>query len=283
MVALRLGAFSILAAGLALAQQLTLEPAKQFGTSITGALEGWFDNPDGSHSFLVGYLNRNRSEALDVPIGPNNQLMPGGPDLGQPTHFLPGRQWGVFIVTVPKDFDPEKRIVWTISVNGQPTTIPLHLHPDYNISPFVDAENNTPPVIRLEENGQGIQGPIGTMAKAIARTTTVGKPLPITAWVTDDMVYTSGTNAPLKEGRPPVTLEWTQYRGAGTVTFDKEKPQFKKLPSEKGFNGEATTNATFSEPGEYVLQVTANDYSGVGGGGFQCCWTTALVKVTVTE
>jgi hypothetical protein len=28
--------------------------------------------------------------------------------------------------------------------------------------------------------------------------------------------------------------------------------------------------------------VTANDYSGVGGGGFQCCWTTALVKVSVT-
>jgi hypothetical protein len=282
-VALRLGAFSILAAGLALGQQLTLEPAKQFGTSITGALEGWFDNPDGSHSFLIGYLNRNRSEALDVPIGPNNQLMPGGPDLGQPTHFLPGRQWGVFIVTVPKDFDPEKRIVWTISVNGQPTTIPLHLHPDYNISPFVDAENNTPPIIRLDEHGQGIQGPIGTMAKAIARTTTVGKPLPLTAWVTDDMVYTSGTNAPLKEGRPPVTLEWTQYRGAGTVTFDKAKPQFKKMPSEKGFSGEASTNATFSEPGEYVLQVTANDYSGVGGGGFQCCWTTALVKVTVTQ
>jgi len=31
-----------------------------------------------------------------------------------------------------------------------------------------------------------------------------------------------------------------------------------------------------------VLQVTANDYSGEGGAGEVCCWTTALVKVTVT-
>ena len=38
----------------------------------------------------------------------------------------------------------------------------------------------------------------------------------------------------------------------------------------------------FSEPGEYVLHIIANDYSGDGGGGEVCCWTTALMKVTVT-
>ena len=282
MGALRLGAYGILAAGLALGQQLTLEPVKRFGSSITGAFEGWFDNADGSHSFLVGYLNRNRSQAIDIPVGPNNQLMPDGPDLDQPTHFLPGRQWGVFLVTVPKDFDSEKRIVWTITVNGQPTSIPLHLHPDYNISPFVDAEHNTPPVVRFGEQGPGIQGPVGTMAKAAYRTTAAAKPLPMTVWVADDMVYTSGTNQPLKEGQPAVTLEWSQYRGTGVVTFDKTKPEITKLPTEKGFSGKATTNVKFGEPGEYILQVTANDYSGAGGGGFQCCWTTALVKVSVT-
>ena len=41
-------------------------------------------------------------------------------------------------------------------------------------------------------------------------------------------------------------------------------------------------NAKFSEPGEYVLHVTANDYSGNGGGGFLCCWSNAVIKVTVT-
>jgi hypothetical protein len=32
-----------------------------------------------------------------------------------------------------------------------------------------------------------------------------------------------------------------------------------------------------------MLHLTANDYSGEGGGGFQCCWTTALVKVSVQK
>jgi hypothetical protein len=40
---------------------------------------------------------------------------------------------------------------------------------------------------------------------------------------------------------------------------------------------------TFSEPGDYMLHLTANDFSGEGGGGFQCCWTTALVKVSVQK
>ena len=49
------------------AQQLPSEPQRQFGTSITGAFEGWFVSPDASRSFLVGYLNRNNSQALDIP------------------------------------------------------------------------------------------------------------------------------------------------------------------------------------------------------------------------
>src|SRR5262245_24588823 len=100
------------------AQQLPSEPRREFGTSITGAFEGWFDNPDGSRSFLVGYLNRNTTQAVDVPIGPNNRIEPGGPDMGQPTHFLPGRHWGMFTITVPKDFTtPDQRLTWTIVAN----------------------------------------------------------------------------------------------------------------------------------------------------------------------
>src|SRR6266850_1408961 len=60
-------------------QQLPSEPPRQFGSSITGAFEGWFENPDGSRSFLVGYFNRNTTQAQDVPIGPNNRIEPGGP------------------------------------------------------------------------------------------------------------------------------------------------------------------------------------------------------------
>ena len=52
-------------------------------------------------------------------------------------------------------------------------------------------------------------------------------------------------------------------------------------PSGAVFAGKADTTVTFSEPGEYVLRVVGNDWSGEGGGGFQCCWTNAQIKVTV--
>ena len=283
MGALKRFALSVLALHLTLAQQLPLEPAKQFGSSITGAFEGWYDNADGSHSFLIGYLNRNRSQEIDIPIGPDNRIDPGGPDMGQPTHFLPGRQWGMFTVTVPKDFGVEQRLTWTLVLNGQTTSIPLHLFPDYNISPFVEASNNTPPVLRFEGHGPSVQGPIASTLKVITRTASVNAPLTVTVWITDDMVYTNGINLALKPGEPPVTLTWSKYRGTGAVTFDNSKPAVKKLVSgQAGFSGEATTNVKFSDPGEYMLQVTVNDYSGVGGAGFQCCWTTAIVKVSVS-
>ena len=262
------------------------EPRKQFGASITGAFEGWYENGDGTRGFLLGYYNRNTQEELDIPIGPNNRIEPGGPDMGQPTHFLPSRQFGVFAIPVPKGFSPEDKFTWTIYANGQYTSIPLRLNADYVISPFSEiAVNNTPPVIKFEENGAALQGPIATLTNAAVRTTSLSEPLALTIWVTDDMKYTSGTNAPITKSRPPITLVWSKYRGAGLVTFDKARPAVEQLvatgSAKAAFSGKATTNVKFSEAGEYVLHVTANDYSGEGGGGFQCCWTTGLVKVSV--
>ena len=65
-------------------------------------------------------------------------------------------------------------------------------------------------------------------------------------------------------------------RGPGEVTFGKEKPEI-----DKAADGKTSTTATFSAPGEYILRAQGNDNSGEGGGGFQCCWTNALVKVAV--
>lgn len=272
------------------AQQLPSEPPKQFGSSITGAFEGWFDNADGTHSFLVGYLNRNRAKEAHVPIGPNNRIEPGGPDMGQPTHFLPGRQVGLFIVTVPKEFTPQQKLTWTITFNGQTNTIPLRMHTDYNISPFKISHSatlgNTPPLLRFDERGQAIQGPVAMVTKpALTRTTSVSTPLVLNVWTEDDAEYSSGTNAPMRNAPTPVSLTWSKYRGPGTVTFDKAKPAVEALVGGKPkepFKGKGATSATFSEPGDYVLHVAVNDYSGDGGGGEMCCWTTAVVKVTVT-
>ena len=84
---------------------------------------------------------------------------------------------------------------------------------------------------------------------------------------------------------PPVQLEWSKYRGPGTVTFEPEKPEMQTIAGggvNEPFRGRSTVTAKFSEPGEYVLHLTATDYSGSGGGGEVCCWTTVLLKVTVT-
>jgi len=268
--------------------QLPDEPPNRFGSGVTPAFEGWFDTLDGNHHFLIGYLNRNRAQEVDVPIGPNNRFDPGGPDVGQPTHFLPGRHAGVFIVTVPQAFSAAQRITWTITVNGQTNSIPFHLVPDYNVSPLRQdfPPHNTPPVLRLfDDRGPGIQGPLAALATASVRTISVSSPLNLPLWADDDAQYASGTGAPMTRARPPVTLTWSPYRGPGKVTFDKPSPALEPL---KGggvgvpYSGKSTAVAHFSLPGEYVLHVLANDYSGAGGGaGEVCCWTTALVKVLV--
>jgi hypothetical protein len=271
-------------------QPLPSEPVRGFGASITGSFEGWFRNKDESISFLVGYLNRNRSQEMDVPIGPNNRLEPGGPDLGQPTHFLPGRRVGMFIVTVPKDFTAKQSIIWTLTVNGVTNTIPLRTHVDYNVSPFTISHSttlgNTPPVLRFEEKGPTVQGPIAMVTRPVLTlSTSVSTPLTLNVWADDDARYSSGSNAPMRNPPPPVELSWSKYRGPGKVTFDKAKPEMEKLAGGnvgEAFRGRGVTTAKFSEPGEYVLHVVANDYSGDGGGGEICCWTTGMVKVRVT-
>jgi hypothetical protein len=266
---------------LAWGQALPLEPLHEAGASVTGAFEGWFKNPDGSFSLLLGYYNRNLKQEMDIPIGPNNQIEPGGPDRGQPTHFLLGRQWGMFAIKVPSDFGDSK-ITWTIVANGQTMVIPASLKVEYEISPFAEAAvGNTPPVVSFEERGPTVQGPLGLMAQ---RTAKVGNPLGLPLWVSDDAKLTTSSGAPPRNLGPPVTVTWSKYRGPGNVTFTKERPDVEKIErkdSTAPFNGKATTSATFSEPGEYILHVHANDYSGEGGGGFQCCWTHAQVKVTV--
>jgi hypothetical protein len=277
-------AAGLLAGGVLVSAQSTAIPAPRRGAgdSITGAFEGWYYNADGSRAFLVGYYNRNSQQTLDIPIGPNNRIEPGGPDMGQPTHFLPGRQWGMFTVPVPKDFKPDDSYTWTIVANGQSTSIPLRLKADYVMSPLSEiAVGNTPPVVKFEPNGKTFQGPLATLASAFALSGTVSQPLPLHVWVTDDMKFTSGTNAPPSGTRSPVTVRWSKYRGPGAVTFDKARPELEKIQGGAPFNGKADATAKFTEPGDYVLHLTGNDYSGDGGGGFGCCWTTSLVKVSV--
>jgi len=272
-------AFTVLSGALLEAQQLPMEPVHDSGQSVTGAYEGWFQNQDGTYSLLVGYFNRNVKEELDIPIGPNNRIDPGGPDQGQPTHFLPRRQWGMFTVTVPKDFGSQK-LTWTIVANGKATVLPIDLNPLWEISPFSEVGmGNTPPILRFE-----VTGPTGTGPRPLTKslTTTVGNPLALNVWVADDAKTFPGAKPP---NLPPVSVTWSKFRGPGTATFAAAKPTVEKDDSKATpahpFAGRAATMVTFSEPGDYVLLVVLNDWSGEGGRGFLCCWTNGMVNVSV--
>jgi len=267
---------------------LPLEPLGIRGEAVWPAFEGWGRNPDGTVTLLLGYYNRNQNQILDIPIGPNNQIEPGGPDQGQPTQFLTGRQWGVFGITVPKDFG-NKRFTWTLVANGQTATVSFWLNPAYFVEYFKNQANgNEPPVIKFAPGGPDLQGPPRGMAASLS--TTGSEPVTLTLWATDKPPTIvppppgdgAGAGRGGRGGRgggppPAVIITWTKHRGPGVVTFTNPKLE---LPEKS--DGKATTMATFSAPGDYILRATANDSSGDGGGGDQCCWTTAHVKVTVS-
>ena len=280
--------FATLTLGLVLAgaalSQTPLEPIHSGGQSVTGAFEGWFKNPDGSFSILVGYYNRSAQEAVDIPVGPNNKIEPGGPDMGQPTHFEPGRGWGVMTVKVPANFGA-KKLTWTIVANGKPTSITVHLNDLWVVQPYLDATDNTPPWISFEEGAKGVQGPPIGIAKTM--TGTVGEPLPLVAYLADDVITPPLGGGFGRGGGSPVNLTWIKYRGPGAVKFAEIKPKAEKTEAKAEpkmkFTGKAATTATFSAPGDYIVEAQITDLSGAGGGGFQCCWTSAQVKVTVKE
>jgi hypothetical protein len=258
-------------------QQLKPEPPHDSGQGVTPAYEGYFENSDGSLSLLFGYFNRNLKQNLDIPVGPDNRIEPGGPDRGQPTYFLTGRQWGLFTVTVPKALN--ERLTWTITANGKTSVVPANLDPLYLLAPFKDATGNTPPYIGFAEAGPFVQGPRG---QSTSLTTALPNPAPLTLWVADDANVAPGAR---RLSTPPVSVSLSKYRGPGSVTFTPERPMTEKVefkaPPIATFTGKVGASAMFSEPGEYILRVVANDWSGVGGAGFQCCWTNAQIKVSV--
>src|SRR5215467_9224663 len=224
--------------------QLPLEPLHDSGQSITGAFEGWYKNADGTLNILIGYFNRNLKEEIDIPVGPANNIEPGGPDRGQPTHFLPRRQWGVFTVTVPEDFG-DRRLTWTLIAHGKTTVVPVNLNPLWEVSPFAEVGlGNTPPIISFEEGGATTQGP---RSFSVARTVTMPAPLPLSVWVADDEKVAPGAKIPKT---PPVTLTWSKFRGSGDVVFNNPKPVVEQTESEStktaAFNGRAKTTVTFS-------------------------------------
>jgi hypothetical protein len=273
------------------AGSLPLAPLGVRGEAIYPAFEGWGPHKDGSNVLLLGYFNRNKEQALEVPIGPNNRIEPGGPDYGQPTHFKTGRQYGVFAIPMPKDFGT-KKLTWTLVANNQTSVVSFWMNPPYWIDFFKNTSNgNEPPVIRFARDGKTLTGPPQDQI-AQTLTGTVNQPVPLSLWASDRPASVPEPPPPPGAGRgrgrgrggegeeADIVVSWSKYRGPGDVVFAEEKVELQTKKDEKAIQ-EARTTATFAQPGDYWLLATINDESGDGGRGDQCCWTSAHVKVTV--
>ena len=244
------------------------------GQTVTPVYEGWYHNPDGSFSLSFGYFNRNFGEVVDVPLGEANFIEPASFDGRQPTTFHPRRHWGVFTVTVPADF-ADGQVVWTIDIRGERNAIPGHLHADWEIDALVGeaGSGNTPPVLSFDAGASEGAGPGGPTAPPMVAN--AGEAIALEVWTRDDGKGSGSVRGP---GRSdvPVTLTWFKHSGPGEVTFSEESGE---VPVE---GGSMTTMAVFSDPGDYVVRVRANDASGVSGAGHaQCCWTNGYVRVEV--
>jgi hypothetical protein len=239
---------------------------------VTPAYEGWYKNADGTFTLSFGYLNRNASEVVEIPIGPQNFVSPGERNQGQPSEFQPDRHWGVFGVRVPADFG-KKEVVWTLSFRGATYAIPGTLHTNWQIDALEGeaGSGNTPPMVRFGDKGPEARGPGGSTAGPVAAA--VGVPVPLTVWAQDD--GKGGSSIAGAARGAMVTLAWFKHQGPGTIAF---QPATGRAAAA---GAQVTSQATFSAAGDYIVRVRATDSTVAGAGHAQCCWTNGFLKVTV--
>ena len=255
--------------------QFNLDFLRPSGGPVIPIFEGWYPMPDGSHALSFGYFNVNTEEVLEIPQGPDNFIEPAIYDGVQPTHFLPvpegdRRHWGVFTVRVPSDFG-DGDVVWSLRHDGRTYSVPGRIRsPHYQINGWVfPGRESSSPVLRLERDGSGGQGPAGISAGPVHAST--GEPVRLVAWTHRDGAF--------PEDQRPILLKWFKHRGPGQVAFGEPEAEVSHEVWSAEGGAAVTTDASFSEPGSYVVRVLA--YNRVPEFEFQCCWTNGYLHVEV--
>ncbi len=251
------------------------------GQNIQPIFQGWSRNPDGSYEMHLGYLNRNYLEELHVPIGPDNHIEPGGPDQGQPTYFYTRNNRQIFSVTVPADFGNQE-LIWTLTIRGKTEQAVGWLQPEWEINPDTggrqlgeEARRNVPPAVTLSAPASislqdkltltanvmddGLPTPRGS--RQLQRNRAVGQEIP-PILVPPEGTPEPPTNLPQlnvnargRQSRPSppegLSVSYIVWRGPAGIKFE---PMFAMVE-----DGTAATEATFTQPGDYVLQARAHD------------------------
>ncbi|MFA5910075.1 MAG: hypothetical protein WC815_14940 [Vicinamibacterales bacterium] len=191
------------------------------GQTVSPAFEGWEKNDDGSFNMMFGYMNRNWEEEVNVPLGPENNISPGDPDQGQPTHFLPRRNRFVFKVRVPKDWG-KKELVWTLTTRGKTERAFGTLREDSLVDNLVQASEqgalgagisspeiraNQPPTLTLDGGDRRAQ---------------LGQPLTLIAFAKDDGVPRPRFGPDSRESR---LIAEARARASGNATPPAPAPR----------------------------------------------------------
>ncbi len=248
--------------------------------NVALAYEGFTTNDDGSYDLWFGYYNRSWDHEYDVPIGPDNNIEPGGADVGQPTHFFPQRNQFVFSVRVPADFG-EGEVVWTLKTDGvieraYGTLKPLYAVDEVVMSANFGAGGQTGFNPRLAGN----IAPEVTVEGEKRLTATVGESVTLSAIATDDgkpgrrgMSSQLGQSHFVPNSATGLRFSWYWYRGPAAVELN---PTQTKVWEDRRDGGNSpwsagwrtpevppdnrwVVRATFSEPGTYVLRALASD------------------------
>jgi hypothetical protein len=271
-------------------RQRPLAPLPPEGQRVAPFFDGFYENPDGTVTMSFGYSNLNREEVVEIPLGPDNFIEPKEFDGRQPTSFPPivaeappggarsdrrDRERGVFTVTVPAGFKGD--VVWTLRHQGFTYSVPGRTRTGAYRLRWPMAMGSIPPLLRFKPNGPTGRGPSGIQADPVQ--TSVGAPLTLTIWATDDSVREKQTVQIAERGgsKAAMNVAWFKHSGPGPVVFSETKQPIAET------TGTVTTTATFKQPGEYVVRVRTDNFGRVDtSAGNQCCWTNGYVKVTVT-
>ncbi len=275
--------------------QRPLRPSASQGIPIIPYMEGWYDNGDGSVTVSFGYHNRNK-EVVRVPLGSDNRVEPA--ELGgmQPEEYFPGRHHGVFAVTIPAAMDGET-VWWHINSGGQELQVPGERGSSaYELDRKPRPQGSVQPLLWFdgEEAGSGPEGVVaGTILDA-----RVGQAITLEIW-TDDPSERDRTDPRFL--KPLDTrVSWYKHQGPGKVKFTEHSsipftessgtPVLGLIPAPEVAmavtegKGPARVNATFSEPGDYLIRARLDNWKSSDSDGLdQCCWSNAYQRVRVSD
>tara|TARA_Y100000994_G_scaffold145845_1_gene119385 strand:- start:1010 stop:1966 length:957 start_codon:yes stop_codon:yes gene_type:complete len=251
------------------------------GQTIQPIFQGWSRNDDGTREMHFGYLNRNYSDEMHIPIGENNFIDMAGLDniQSQPTYFQTRNNRDIFTVTVPADFG-NREIVWRLTTQGQTLEAIGWLQAEWEIdeyggyTPDPEVLANQPPQLDVQ-TASSVKLPATLELTARVIDDGLPKPKPekeertVNEWNRTPLLTRPAnalevpTNVPhlqtnvrgtKEKPQPPkdkLTVSYSVWRGPANISSE---PIFGEI-----IDGQVTTEITFSEPGEYQLKVHAFD------------------------